>query len=105
MQVRDCEEQTEPYGTLAVRYAVFDCPFAIVVPLNEHDAAVATLHAELVYVPLNTPLVHVRVCATDEQSEPYGTEEDWYAVTDCPLGIVCPSQVQEVGVEPATQEA
>lgn len=45
------------------------------------------------YEPESEPSVQVRLCETDEHTEPYGTVEDWYAVTDEPFWMERPLKV------------
>jgi hypothetical protein len=50
-------------------------PLATVTPLNVHEAPVAIVQVEFVYVPLKTPLLHNRISFTHD--EPYGTDGTW----------------------------
>ena len=62
--------------------------------------AAATVHEAVVYEPLSTPLVHMRVW--EEHVCPLATLDDWYAVTDALCATDWPLKVHEVLVDVAT---
>ena len=54
-----------------------------------------TEHELYAYEPESEPLLHVRDCGAHDC--PYGTVEDWYAVTEEPLVTVLPLNEQFAG--------
>lgn len=64
-----------------------------VVPFCVQEMGDATEQEALAYEPESAPSSHVRVCCVHVC--PNGTEDDWYASTLCPLGMVALFHVQE----------
>ena len=83
---RCSEVQVWPDGTEEDWYAVTEEPLATVCPLNVHEAAVPTVQEGAVYEPESVPFEQIR--SWPVQLWPYGTVDDWYAVTEEPLRIV-----------------
>lgn len=67
------EEHNDPNGTVDAVNAATLAPLAKVWPLKVQGAGGVTAQIATAFGGLNTPLVHVTVVATDEQSEPNGT--------------------------------
>ena len=61
-----------------------------------HDCGELTAHELLWYEPESVPFEQVLVSCV--QVEPYPTDDDLYAVTDCPLVIALPFQLQDAVV-------
>ena len=68
-------------------------PFPTDMLLHVHALAGPTLHDDAAKLPESAPSVHVRCSLT--HWEPKETDADWYAVADCPWGILWPLRAHD----------